>query len=1101
MKSRSILTRILLSTTAVTAALVASAAMAQDNSAPAANDGSTTKPAKADTAKTNSEKKEGDVVVVVTGIRGSLQSATQIKRKASTFVDSITASDVSALPDVSVSEALGRVPGVSVTRYQYGGASPDFPAAEGSGNLIRGLGFIRSEFNGRDEFSANGGRALDWSSVPPELVGGVDVYKNSTAELIEGGIGGTINLRTLEPFDRKGSYLAISADDTYADLRKKWSPSYSIVGGNRWKTDAGEFGLMASYSDSKLNSGIYDWQQGAPIPRATPGKDEPSGSAEFNGVPASSVVGVIPVFQLRKPQIDRDRTSYYLAGQWKDDNTLATFKYVRVKNHTTTVEHTVEHLPGYGDTTNTQVSNITTAPFSGTVPLCNTGDPGASGTPPYDCNTQIPIGSIMTSGLITSDADHNSGPDGYPVNTLGRGVVDNSLTEDFSLNVKRKLSEHWHLNFDVQFTKASASNVEIWDVGQTHLNVLEKTGLDDPQVTFMEPAQNAYNQNLLMTNNPAAQVTTGMTSAQIAAANALGVYNAALKANESGANVTNTADPNGYNWLAAMDTEHQGTGQLTATRLDLAYDFNDGSWFKTLKFGARYSERGQVNEQNQGNWAGVSPTWGGHGVSLLGALTAPGAVTVDNFANFYNGHVLQGPNTQFVYISSKYLLDLNAFSNLFKTDPVLASTAGYAPHGTSAPMFGPDDISHIKEKTSDLYVQLDFAHDLSNGMSLDGNFGLRYTKTDVASQGALSYHAFSLPSTTCTVNATNTAYGCSHYLPQQFLPGTATYLQQAASQQVVSNHDSHLLPSFNVKWNLNADMLVRFAVSDGLTRPNVQDIRAGQVASANTVTTQWPLGHAAVGVNDGVQSITLASIGLSGGNPLLKPTTARSVDLSYEWYFKGGALTIAGFDKNLHNIIGYGSQQEGSVSLDGTTVPIIYSGQVNTNRAKVSGAEVEYQQFYDQLPGIFSHLGFQGNFSLIDAHVLDPNQNCTAGGGDPCRFGLNNLYGQSKYILNLVGIYQDSKFEGRIAYDWRSRYLVSYGDYMTGNPIFNDAAGFMDASFKYNFDKHLQFRVSLENMLNTKNKASMQVNPQGQMLERYSVVNDRRYTFGLRYLF
>lgn len=1080
MKSNSLLSRLLLGTTALATACAASGALAQDAAAPAQDNGATS-------AKS---KKSDETVVVITGIRGSLQTASQIKRKASTFVDSITASDVSALPDVSVSEALGRVPGVSVTRYQYGGASPDFPAAEGSGNLIRGLGFIRSEFNGRDEFSANGGRALDWSSVPPELVGGVDVYKNSTAELIEGGIGGTINLRTLEPFDRKGRYFAVSADDTYADLRKKWSPSYSFIASNRWKTDAGEFGLMGSYSSSKLSSGIYDWQQGAPIPRLTPGTDEAAGSAKFNGVAASNIVGTVPVFQLRKPQIDRDRTSYYLAGQWKDDNTLATFKYVRVKNHTTTVEHTVEHLPGYNDVTNTEISNITATPFSGTVALCNTGDPGATGTPPYDCNTQIPIGSLMKSGLITSDADSNNGPNGYGVNTLGRGVVDNSLTEDFSLNVKRKLSEHWRLNFDTQFTKATASNVEIWDVGQTHLNVFEQTGLDHPLVQYFEPAKNAYNQNYLQTPNPAA-----------AADPTLGVYNPSLAKPESGANVTNTADPNGYNWLAAMDTEHQGTGQLNATRLDLAYDFDDGSWFKTLKFGARYSERSQLNEQNQGNWAGVSPSWGGHGVSLLGALTSPDAVTVDNFSKFYDGKVVQGSNNAFVYISKKYLLDLNAFANLFKTEPVLAKTAGYAPHGSGGTsMFGPDDVSHIKEKTTELYVQLDFGHDLPDGMSLDGNVGLRYAKTDVASLGTLSYHPFAAKSS-CTVNATNTAYGCSHNAPQDFLPQTTAYLQQAGVAQVVSNHDSHLLPSFNLKWNLNADMLVRFAVSDGLTRPNMQDIRAGQVASANTVTTQWPLGHGTPGVNDGVQNITLSGIGLTGGNPLLKPTTARSIDLSYEWYFKGGAFSIAGFDKDIHNIIGYGSQTEGSVTLDGVTVPIIYSGQINTNRAKVNGAELEYQQFYDQLPGLFSHLGFQGNFSLIDARVLDPNQNCTAGGGDPCRYGLNNLYGQSKYILNLVGIYQDSKFEGRIAYDWRSKYLVSYGDYMTGNPIFNDAAGFMDASLKYNIDDHLQVRASFENMLNTKNKASMQVNAQGQMLERYSVLNDRRYIFGLRYLY
>src|SRR5688500_7398268 len=175
--------------------------------------------------------------VIVTGIRAALENAAETKRRADTFVDSITASDVSSLPDMSVAEALQRVPGVTVTRFPFGGAAPDFPSPEGRGNLIRGLGFVRSEFNGRDAFSANGGRALDWSSIPPELVGAVDIYKNQSADLIEGGIGGTINLRTLEPFDRSSHVLAMTADATYADLGENWSPSYSAIAGDRWQTD------------------------------------------------------------------------------------------------------------------------------------------------------------------------------------------------------------------------------------------------------------------------------------------------------------------------------------------------------------------------------------------------------------------------------------------------------------------------------------------------------------------------------------------------------------------------------------------------------------------------------------------------------------------------------------------------------------------------------------------------------------------------------------------------------------------------------------------------------------------------------------------------
>jgi len=84
---------------------------------------------------------------------------------------------------------LQRVPGISISRFAAGD-DPDHFSVEGSGVVIRGLDYVRSEFNGRDAFSANNGRALGFQDVPPELVGGVDVFKNQTADMIEGGISG-----------------------------------------------------------------------------------------------------------------------------------------------------------------------------------------------------------------------------------------------------------------------------------------------------------------------------------------------------------------------------------------------------------------------------------------------------------------------------------------------------------------------------------------------------------------------------------------------------------------------------------------------------------------------------------------------------------------------------------------------------------------------------------------------------------------------------------------------------------------------------------------------------------------------------------------------
>lgn len=176
--------------------------------------------------------------VVVTGIRASLASAQAIKQNSEQFVDSITAVDIGRLPDVNVAEALQRISGIQITR-NYG---------EGSGIAIRGLTNVRSELNGRDIFSANGGRGLSWEEVGSDLLAGIDVYKNPSAELIEGGLGGTINLRTRLPFDANDRVISASISGTHYDLANHGGYSASALVSDRWDTNMGEFGAMLNVS-------------------------------------------------------------------------------------------------------------------------------------------------------------------------------------------------------------------------------------------------------------------------------------------------------------------------------------------------------------------------------------------------------------------------------------------------------------------------------------------------------------------------------------------------------------------------------------------------------------------------------------------------------------------------------------------------------------------------------------------------------------------------------------------------------------------------------------------------------------------------------------
>ena len=225
---------ILCSASALAVVLPLSGAMAQDaqESQPPSGDGF------------GEVQEEGGEDIVVTGIRASLASAQDRKAAASAVVDSIVAEDIGKLPDNTVSDALQRVTGVQVARG----------AGEAGTVLIRGLPNVTSYLNGRETFTGTG-RGVALQDIPAELVAGVDVYKTSTPELIEGGVAGRIDIRLRRPFDfDDGLTVAGGARGLYSDKREEGSYILSGLASYRLETASGqEFGILigASYNSRK----------------------------------------------------------------------------------------------------------------------------------------------------------------------------------------------------------------------------------------------------------------------------------------------------------------------------------------------------------------------------------------------------------------------------------------------------------------------------------------------------------------------------------------------------------------------------------------------------------------------------------------------------------------------------------------------------------------------------------------------------------------------------------------------------------------------------------------------------------------------------------
>ncbi len=186
--------------------------------------------------------------ITVVGITESLREAVKVKRESAAIVDAIAAKDVNKLPDKNLAEAVQRVPGVVINR-EFG---------EGERVSLRGVSpnLVHTTVNGHNVAVADwfvleqlaATRSFNYLLLPSELIGLLTVYKSPTAELNEGGIGGTIDVRTRKPLDLKPFALSGSVQDAYTQKSGSHQPNVSALAS--WHNEAGNFGV--------LFSGIFD---------------------------------------------------------------------------------------------------------------------------------------------------------------------------------------------------------------------------------------------------------------------------------------------------------------------------------------------------------------------------------------------------------------------------------------------------------------------------------------------------------------------------------------------------------------------------------------------------------------------------------------------------------------------------------------------------------------------------------------------------------------------------------------------------------------------------------------------------------------------------
>ncbi|MGN6270407.1 MAG: TonB-dependent receptor [Sphingomonas sp.] len=1117
---------------ALAALALATPAMAQTTDDTAAQQDSTTSATDASTPPSD---------IIVTGVRQALETSQQIKKNASTFVDSITATDIGAFPDKSAAEALQRVPGISVNRLQSADDSTH-PSGEPTQVLIRGLPFVRTEFNGRDSFSADSARGLNFNDISPELLAGVDAYKNNTADMIEGGLAGTVDLRTRLPFDQNGLVVTGNVKADYGDKSKKWTPEFSGLISDSWDTGIGRFGLLADYAWSHVVTRTESVIMDKIDTYCSAGAKDSAGDAIISdgviGCTANPFGGSGWAFApdgIRYSQVDYDRHRHglALAGQYENDSGTfrATVQYNDSQYHNAWLER-ASHAILDGSYYGTPAFNPRATSILGP----------ADGTPAL----QFGADGMLEGGIITQGHGAWAGSWGSTADAINTGsavpglpFINNCAAPDVCTTLRDGMFfQNESRDFDHREGTKDISGHITWDVtDRLHLD------LDAQHITA-----STYNNDILVATGSAANYQYSVNKDGTPQVTLLPGDNV----NYADGGLTN---PHNY-WIPFIQGHvEDNDARENAFRGDLKYDFAGSPWLASFKVGARYADRRQTVRYSTFNWSPIAAPYmcNGPGFNLDNTSPAPYPVSASypncparpdfqgyganlfgpyDIGGLYDGNVY--PNGDLIFVNGRaltnYKLLMAGLAGRFTNSPGGYTPICDRPEATEG-CFTPSEIMSLRERTKAAYARLDFGGDeaMIGGINLVGNVGVRVVQTTEISHGSVGFPI-----------AANAFAGLAPCDPNVKLPdgqvvNPSCYLTDdikafAAGGGIPNTYRhsfTNWLPSFNVRLGFDQKDFVRFAYSKAISRPDIGLLR-NYVQIGAPIYNTGPDSPYVVYSSPSAPHIADNVVGYNfvfqanAGNAALKPITADQFDLSFERYMgRSSSFTIDAFYKRLTNLISYG-QSFRTFTNGSSTQTVQINGPINAQgTGKLYGFEAAYQTFFTFLPGLLDGLGMQLNYTFVKQSGINNSNliDATSGGdvgaqgaGQPAAGGNGNvidshrLAGISKHTFNVVGLYEKGPIGLRLAYNWRSRYLTQNLDCCIGLPVFQKAAGFLDGSIRWSLNDHFELSIEGTNLLGTTTVYQQEVFGDSPatpgvkpvyMDSSWSRV-DRRFQFGVR---
>jgi len=933
--------------------------------------------------------------VVVTGIRASQQRAVSIKRDAASVVDAISAEDIGKLPDNTISDSLQRIPGVQILRS----------AGEGSTINIRGLPQVSTLLNGETYLGAQSITTVqpNFNDIPSQLFSGADVIKSTTADQLNAGITGTVNLRTRRPFDLKeGLTFAAAAEGSYGDKTKKYDPN--VNGLVSFRNDRFGALLSAAYSDVRLSNSHNGIQEGYGATLHNEGMADVTSSGGFS--PTGRTRGTA-VAGGRDVNGDGDATDAFIVPQgFTGWNKINERKRLGVNASAQWKLNDALELSGDAFFTK-QDEHDRTAGFQ----MQDVNWQAAEFTPGKSRDTGAVVGGyhVNTTQVYNYDLGNF---DSYAQNDRYQ-----SQSQNYNLELKydnggkftgsvRGIYGKAHQYYDQSYLQFSLSNGAQWQPGGIG-HYPASLGGDRPFNT------GGYTVNTLAgaASLPAKVDFTGSKP----------VFTL------PGQLLTELSDINDYA-LKTMSSEgnYRREGDLKVIRADGKYEFSDS--FK-ISGGVRYSERSiddfefdraaPLYGSAASNGTGCLVKWKAFDVPLndasCSAGNAAGAYTA-GLTRKANDPTLKGQvklfNPGVAGVPSMYVLDPAAMDN------ALAFQNNYYPGNVE--VMNPGASFNVGVKQTSGYVQGDLKGELF-GLSFNGNAGVKViqTKLDI----------------TQYVTGSPRPYGVANLL----------------GGSIQTKRDfTDVLPAINVAFDLAENLKFRVAASKTMTLLDLNQWGGG-LNPTYAIDTSNP-GSPVFRVTGGSQN----------GNPQLDPWRSKNFEGSLEYYLgRGSLLSVGAFYIKVDSFIQNGAitrtdlpDNDGVVRNRSVSISTQVQGEGGTLKGLEGGAKLAFSDL-EFMPSMLSNFGVDTNFTYSPSKS---GKTDLAGASIP-------FQDNSKYQANIAAYYQDSKLQARIAWNYRSKRAVSqdFGG-ISGLEMYQAPTEYLDASVSYDVRPNLTVYVQGTNL-------------------------------------